>query len=140
MAGMSDYLEVAIRKHIFKDTAYSKPTVLAIALFTADPTDANITANEVANANGYARVTVNPSSSANWTEGSSTDGSVSNTNNITFPTATGSWGTITHVGIYDSATYGAGNLLFSAALTSSKTIGNTDVFVFNAGDLVTTFD
>jgi hypothetical protein len=41
---------------------------------------------------------------------------------ITFPTATGSWGTVTYFGIYDAST--AGNLVGYGALTSSQTISS----------------
>lgn len=139
MSAMSDYLEDKFRRHIFKATSYTMPTVLAIALHTSDPTDTGSTATEVANSNAYARTTLNPSAGSNWTLDGTDNGKVTNASDITFPTATGSWGTITHVGIWDSATYGGGNMLFSGALTASKTIGNGDVFKFLTGDLSITF-
>lgn len=52
---------------------------------------------------------------------------------ITFPQASGSWGTITHFGIFDAAT--SGNLLMHGALSASKTVGANDTFLFAAGDL-----
>ncbi len=136
MSAASDYLEGQIRAHIFRTASFTKPTVLAIALCTAAPTDASTGATiaEVPNSNAYARVSRNPLD-ANWTAASSTDGLTDNAADITFPTATGSWGTITHFAILDSATHGAGNVLVWGALTASKTVGNGDVFKFNAGDL-----
>ena len=44
--------------------------------------------------------------------------------NITFPAPTASWGVVTYMAVYDAST--AGNLLFYAALTASKTINNGD--------------
>ena len=41
MAGsFSDYLEDKLLKHTFTNTAYTSPTALYVALFTAAPTDA----------------------------------------------------------------------------------------------------
>jgi hypothetical protein len=39
---------------------------------------------------------------------------------VEFITATGSWGTVTHVGVFDASS--SGNLLAWAALTASKTV------------------
>jgi hypothetical protein len=141
MAGMSDYLEGQIRAHVFRTASYTKPTVLAISLHTADPTDVTATANanEVANAGSYARVARNPLD-ANWTAASATDGITTNAATITFPAPTANWGVVTHLGIYDSSAYGGGNLLFSGALTTPKTINNGDAAPsFAIGSLAITF-
>jgi len=137
MSAASDYLEGEIRKHIFRTGSFTKPTVLAIALCTAAPTDASTGATiaEVANANGYARQTLNPLD-ANWTAASSTDGLTDNASAITFPVCTGSpWGTVTHFAILDSATHGAGNVLIHGALAVSKVVGVGDTFSFPIGTL-----
>ena len=127
MPGMSDYLEGQVRAHIFRTASFTKPSVLAVSLHTADPTDVTATAaaNEFANSGSYARVALNPLD-ANWTAASATNGETDNASAITFPTPTGNWGQATYFGIWDSATYGAGNLLFSGALTNAKTINNGD--------------
>jgi len=139
MSQMSDYLEGQLRAHIFRTASFTKPTVIAIALLTAAPTDASTgaTITEVSGGS-YARQTLNPLD-ANWTAMSSTDGNTDNASAITFPTATGNWGTVTHVAILDSATAGAGNVLFWAALAVSKTVNTGDTFKFNIGDLDITF-
>jgi hypothetical protein len=137
MSQASDYLEVEIRKHIFRTGSFTKPSVLSIALCTAAPVDADtgaLTGKEVANAGSYARQSLNPLD-ANWTAASGTDGLTDNASAITFPTATASWGTVTHFAICDSATYGAGNMLIWGALTTAKTVGIGDIFKFNIGDL-----
>ncbi len=52
-------------------------------------------------------------------------------NDITFAAATGTWGTVTHVGIFDSL---AGGLLkIFDALTTPRLIVNTDQYRFLAG-------
>jgi hypothetical protein len=45
---------------------------------------------------------------------------------------------VTHFGVFDAVT--TGNLLFWAALTTSKAIGNGDVASFPIGNLVHTED
>lgn len=137
---MSDYLEGQIRAHIFRTASFTKPTVLRVALATAATTDAQTgaTITEVTNANAYARTGPDPLD-ANWSAPDSTGGLTDNVAAITFPTATGSWGTVSHIAIVDSATFGAGNSLLHGALTASKTVGSGDVFQFAAGALDVTF-
>lgn len=138
---MSDYLETQLVGHLFRTLTYTKPTVVAVALCTASPTDASTgaTITEVANSNGYARQTVNPLD-ANWSAIISNNGTTSNAAAVTFPTATGSWGTVTSVAICDSATWGAGNMLFYGDLNTSKTITSNDVFSFGIGQLAIQID
>lgn len=133
MAGKSDYLENKSIDHSGTGkTAYTKPTV-SVGLFTAAPSDAG--GGTEVSGGSYARVTT---SGADWNAASS--GSAANANAITFPTASGSWGTVTHFGTFDAATSGTGNLLYWAPLTTSKTIGSGDTAAFAAGSLVVTED
>src|SRR4030067_902027 len=103
MSQMSDYLEGQIRAHIFRTASFTKPTVLAIALCTAGPSDANTgaTITEALNSGAYARQTLTPLD-ANWTAPDTTGGLTDNASAITFPTATGNWGVVSHVAICDS--------------------------------------
>lgn len=138
---MSDYLETSLVNHIFRTATFTKPTTIAIALCTAATADADtgsLTSKEVANSGSYARATLNPSNS-NWNATSGTDGLTDNAVTITFTSATGNWGTITHVAILDSTTYGGGNMLLHGALTTSKVVQTGDTFKFNAGDLDVVF-
>jgi hypothetical protein len=133
MASMSDYLETNLINHIFRTGSFAKPSTIAIALCTAAPTDASTgaTITEVANTGGYARVNVGAPADANWAATSGGNGTTSNMAAITFPTATADWNApVTHVAVVDSATYGAGNVLFWGALASPKTVTNGDTFQF----------
>lgn len=135
----SDYIEVQLGKLLLCTLASYKPGAIAISLHTADPTDVTATAaaNEVANSGSYARVAITQAD-ANWNI-PTTSGSFTNANTVTFPAPTGNWGVVTHFAIWDSATYGAGNLLASGALSASKTINNGDAAPsFAAGALVVT--
>ncbi|MCA1570847.1 MAG: hypothetical protein LC798_11120 [Chloroflexi bacterium] len=118
---MSDYLEVEIRKHIFRTGSFTKPTGLYVALFTAAPSDSG--GGTEVSGGSYARVQVGPSD-ATWTGASATSGLTDNAADVTFPAPTANWGTITHFAIFDAAT--AGNLLIHGALTTSRVVNNGD--------------
>ena len=126
MAQMSNYLENAIINATLRNTSYTSPTTVYVALYTSDPTDAD-TGTEVSGGS-YARQSV--------TFGSPSNGVSTNSADVTFPTATGSWGTVTHIGIRDAST--AGNLLYHAPLTTSKTIGSGDIFKISSTNLSVT--
>ena len=122
MSSFSDYLENKVMLHVFGGTAYTAPTTLYLALYTTAPTDTG--GGTELSGSGYARQT------AAFTV---TNDTASNTSAIEFPTATGSWGTIVAVGVFDQLT--SGNLLAYGNLTASKTIASGDVFRVPAGDL-----
>ena len=61
-----------------------------------------------------------------------------NSGAIEYATATASFGTVSHVGVYDAST--GGNLIAYAALSSSKAIDTGDILRIPAGDLDITLD
>ena len=128
MGSISDYLENAWINHMV-GTAYTQPATVYLALCTADPTDAatGASCNECANANNYARVAC--------TFGTAASRAIANSGTVTFPTASGSWGTASHFVITDSATYGAGNVLAHGALTTPKAIVNGNTPSVAAGQI-----
>lgn len=137
MAGnFSDYLEGKILDHIFVNTAYTAPTNHYIRQWTATLSDASTpaTAGQVSGGS-YAAVAV--ASGAAWSRSGS---SVSNASDITFPTATGSWGTMTDTLDSDNVTAGSGNSIVYGAMTASKTIGSGDVFKYPAGQYAISLD
>lgn len=127
MAEMSNYLEGALINATLRNTSYTSPAVVYLALYTSDPTDAD-TGTEVTG-NGYARQAI--------TFGAPSNGVSTNSAAIEFPQATGSFGTVTHVGIRDALT--TGNLLFHTPLDASKTIATGDVFRVAIGSLSVSF-
>jgi len=131
MGSFSDHWENEILDHIFGKGSYTPPTIY-VGLSTADPLDSGSGLAEPSG-NGYARVAT---SSASWTTSSS--GSLSNASDISFPQATGSWGTITHFALFDAAS--SGNMLAHGALNQSKTITSGDTTKFAAGDLNVSLD
>lgn len=144
MAAMSDYLENRIIDWLFRGQTFSPPAGLHVGLLTAAPSDSG--GGTEVSGNGYARVNLSPSLT-NWAgtqaagstvASTGNTGTTSNNSAINFPTPTGSWGTVTHFGIYDAAT--AGNLLFFAAVTIPKSIAQNDVVSFAAGALTVQID
>lgn len=129
MASLSDYSENKILDHIVGKTSFTMPSTVAVALYTAAPSDSG-GGTEVSNSNNYSRKTT---AAGDWTAASG--GATSNANAITFATPSGSWGTVTHFGLLDSATHGAGNLLAWAPLTSSQAVGSGNTVSFAVGDL-----
>lgn len=122
-ANKSNYLENAMINAVLRNTTYTSPATVYLALYTTDPTEAD-TGTEVSGGS-YARQSVAFSAPS--------DGATSNSGDITFPTATANWGTITHVGLRDASS--GGNLLYYAALAASKTVNSNDVFKVLTGDL-----
>ncbi len=131
MGSFSNYWENKILDHIFGKGSYTPPTI-HVALSTADPLDDGSGMAEPGG-NGYSRA---ETSALDWSE--SVAGAICNANNITFPTASGSWGTITHFALFDSAT--GGNMLACGALEQPKVIGASDTGKFDAGALQISLD
>ena len=118
----TNFLETEILDHVFAGAAYTAPPTKYIGLFTAAPGETG--GGTEVSGNAYARQTM-----AFTTSGDTT----SNNAAVEFPTATGSWGTITHVGIFDAVS--SGNLMVYATLTASKAIASGDVFRVPSDDL-----
>ena len=126
MSEMSNYLENALDNATLRNTAYTSPSAVYLALYTADPTDAD-SGTEVSGTS-YARQAI--------TFGAPSNGVTTNSAAIEFPQAGGSWGTVAYIGIRDAST--AGNLLYHSPLDASKTIATGDVFRIAAGSLSVT--
>ena len=125
MAEFSTYLENKIIDHILRNQSYTPPATVYVALFTADNGLEEGTITGEVSGGSYARQSVTLSAASG--------GASSNSADITFPTATADWGTITHVALMDAST--GGNVLMHSALDASKTVNNGDTFKINSGDL-----
>lgn len=123
----SNFLETELLDHVFAGNAYTSPSAVYVGLFTSDPTDAG-SGTEVSGGS-YERQSASFVVSGNT---ATTDAAVE------FPTATASWGSITHIGIFDAAT--SGNLLAHSALDAAKTISSGDVLRIPTGDIDITLD
>lgn len=124
MSALSNYLENALVNAVLRNTTYTSPATVYVALFTTNPNE-DASGTEVSGSN-YSRMAVTFAAPSN--------GSTSNSALITFPTPSGAWGTITHFGIFDAAS--SGNLLWYGALDASIAItGSTTIFTFQASSL-----
>lgn len=121
MAAMTDYLENALVDHVLRNTAYTSPTTVYLALFTDATSDAG--GGTEVTGGSYARQAVTMTAPSNGATENS--GTVSFTN---MPAAT-----VTHCAIFDAST--AGNMLLHGALDASRTVGSGDTLTFAAGAL-----
>jgi hypothetical protein len=120
--------ETAILKLVFQAVAWanyadnaaaSPETNIAVALHTADPTDAGTMASSEIAYTSYARVTV-ARTTGGWSE---TTGTVSPVANIDFPAGTGGSGTATH---FSTGKTGGGSaaILWSGTISPNIITGN----------------
>jgi hypothetical protein len=119
----SNTFETHVLNYTFTTTSVTRPTAWYLALFTSNPGE-DASGTEVSTSGtAYAR------QSATFTVSGNT---ASNSAAIEFPTATASYGTVTHVGVFDAST--GGNLIAYSALSTSKAVGSGDVFRVPTGD------
>ena len=128
MAEMSNYLENALINATLRNTSYTSPTTVYVSLWTSDPTDAASGTEVSTSGTSYARTSV--------TFGAPSNGASTNNADVTFPTATASWGTVGWIGINDAST--GGNLLYHTALDTAKAIDSGDIFKIATGNLSVT--
>jgi hypothetical protein len=126
---LSNTFETHTLNYLFTTTSVTRPTAWYIALFTSNPAE-DASGTEVSTSGtAYARQSATFTVSGN---------EATNSAAIEFPTATASYGTVTHIGVFDAAS--AGNLIAYAALTTSKAIDTGDVLRLPANDLDITMD
>jgi hypothetical protein len=123
MAALSDHAEKLLLDWLMTAGAATRPTAWFVALYTAAPNDAG--GGTEVSGSGYAREAVAFNAAA------TPAGTTSNSGLVSFEASGGSWGTITHMGIFDAST--DGNLLWHGELTNSRTIGNGDKLEFAIG-------
>lgn len=126
---LSNTFETNVLTWMFTASAVTRPTAWYLALFTSNPAEDGSGTEVSGTGTAYARQSVSFTVSGN---------TASNSAAVEFPTATASYGTVTHVGVYDAST--AGNLIAYAALTTSKAIDTGDVLRVNSGELDVTMD
>jgi hypothetical protein len=126
MSEISNYLENALINATLRNTTFTAPATVYVSLWTSDPTDAG-SGTEISGGS-YARTAV--------TFGAPSNGASTNSADVTFPTATASWGVVGWIGINDAAT--SGNLLYHSPLDTAKTIDSGDIFLIKTGNLSVT--
>lgn len=133
--GIGQTLRKAVLANIFTGGSLTAQTAWHISATTSTGpgTDGGAGANEVGGGVGYARVNY----TGGWSAPTSADPSVvTNSADIVFPAATGSWGTITSCGVWNHATNtAAANFLAAADLTPDQAVSAGNVMVIPAGTL-----
>lgn len=126
MTAASNYLETAICNAVFRNTSYTSPTTVYVALYTSNPAEDN-SGTEVSG-NGYSRQSV--------TFGAPSNGVLTSNADVEFTASGGNFGTVTHFGIFDASS--SGNLLVYGALGSSQAVNDGDTFQIASGNLTVT--
>ena len=124
MSAMSNSLENSILDHILSTTSFTMPSAIYLALATGSFGE-DASGTELSG-NAYAR-----QGDVAFTAASG--GTTSNTANIEFPAATGSWGAVSHWSLWTAST--SGTMLIHGAFSAAKTITTGDILRVNAGDL-----
>ena len=131
MSEFSDYMENAIIDHFLRNQAFTPPTTVYVALFTADTGLESDNPTAEVSGGSYARIAVSLAAASG--------GASTNSGDVDFPTATGSWGTVTHFALVDhetNSTWGTNvHVLMWSALDASKVVISGDMLRFTAGDL-----
>lgn len=128
MAGKTNVHEASVL-NVLRNTTLTG-IVCYLGFFTAAPSDAG--GGTEVSGGSYAR------QAPTFAAPSGTPRSIATSADITFPTASADWGTITHFGIFDAVS--AGNLLYWAAVTVTKTVLNGDTAKVLSGALTVTED
>jgi hypothetical protein len=118
----SNTYETNVLTWTFTTSAVTRPTAWYVGLFTSDPGEAQ--GGTEVSGGSYVREAVTFTVSGD---------TATNSGAVEFEVATGNWGTITHIAVYDAST--SGTQIAYAALTSAKTIATGDVLRIPAGDL-----
>ena len=130
MSSFSDYTENLVLNWLLTTNAATRPTAWYVGLFTAAPSDTG--GGTEVTGNAYARVATGTISVTGTAPTTATNSAA-----IEFAAASGgNWGTVTHAAIFDAST--GGNMLAWAALTTSRTINDGDVFRIPASSLTIT--
>ena len=127
---LTNYSEDLVLDFLLTTATATRPTDWYVGLFTAAPGEAG--GGTEVSGSGYAR------KAATFTVSGSAPTTATNSGAIEFDAATGSWGTITHVAIFDALT--SGNMIAYATLSASKVVGLNDIFRIQTSNLSITLD
>ena len=125
MAALSDYAEKLLLDWSMTTGSATRPTAWYVALYTAAPSDSG--GGTEVSTGGYTRQSVT------FGAASSPGGTTSNTNTVSFTASGASYGTVTHIGIFDNVS--GGNLLWHGSMTASKTVADGDTLEFSIGNI-----
>ena len=131
MAALTNYAENKLIDLLFRGQAFTPPSTLYFAAFTALPSDTG--GGTECSGGSYARVAVSASldnfagtqGAATTTVSSGSSGTTSNNIDIQFPSPTASWGTVVGMAVFDAAS--GGNMLMYGPISPAKTVNSGDL-------------
>lgn len=128
MAALGVWAENAVVNALLRNVSFTLPTAWYLALYTSNPTSLDAGTEVSTSGTNYSRqpVAFGPPSS----------GTLANSTDITFPSASATWGNVTHAAVRDAIT--GGNLLFYGTLVIPRYIVLGDVLRFLTGNVVCT--
>ncbi len=124
---LTDTFENRILNWLLTTNSATRPTSWYVGLYASGNQPSDSASGTELSGNGYARQSVSFSVTGN---------AGTNSGTVSFPTATGSWGTITYAGIFDASS--GGNLIAYAQLGASKVIDTNDILQISASSLTLT--
>lgn len=125
MSDLSNYLEDAMLNAVFRNTSYTSPATVYVALFTAAPGEAG--GGTEVSGGGYARKSV--------TFGAPSSNIIANTNDVTWTASGANYGTIVAIGFFDASS--GGNLLAYKPV-SNQVVNDGNTYHFPIGNLTVT--
>lgn len=126
MSRLSDYNENLLLNWHLTTNAATRPTAWFLGLGTGS-SDSGLTGEP--SGDGYARQAVS------WTVTGST---AENSGALSFGPATASWGTISHVAVFDAVS--GGNMLWHGPVAASQVVNNGVTVTVAAGTVTLTLD
>lgn len=121
-AAMTDYLADAVRDHVLRNTAYTSPTTVYLALFTTATTEAG--GGTEVTGGSYARQAITFAAGT-------LSGQADQSGSITFSSMPAA--TVVNMAVFDALT--VGNMLFHGRLPRQRAVAGGADFVLNTGDL-----
>ena len=124
MSQFTNYLEEKVLDHVFRNTSYTSPGTVYLALYSVAPTEST-GGTELPVSNGYARQAIAFDAYSAGVCSSSADETFTNTGST--------WPTAVALAITDAST--GGNILAYRELSSSITVGAGGSVTFAAGKI-----
>lgn len=131
--GVTKYLEAAILTWLFNGGTLTAPASLYLGLFTAAPD--TVAGGTECSGNGYARARF-ANAIGSWDEAASATKTLVTC--VGFPIATGSWGTVVAIGLWDASS--GGNLWAWRPVSPTFAISSGELAVVEPGDFAVVLD
>lgn len=128
MPAFTNTAENKILDHISLVTSWTPTSPLKVALYTVAPTETG----------GGTEVTGGSYSRTNVVFSAASNGTISNSNDVVFPVATASWGSVVAAAIYDSASSPV--MIWYGPTSSGKIVETGDEYRLPVGSIVLTLD